>query len=220
MDPHSLRSSHRCILHRTRASMTKHVANELSPCFALQIYRVTLKLALIIFIINLKSNHNLKSSTNLQILQHWLGSSSNESVSSNEPSMMASLLLPMPLLPDESKSNDSNILISLMVNGSTVVSVSAVSVASVVAIATGGVAVGATLPNISADAIVQSQCFRQTKSRSNGNKKSMVLFQLTRLTQIKTILYHSRANQATFFYFFYLNRNLSRVSVFLSQKSI
>lgn len=57
--------------------------------------------------------------TYLQILQLWLDSSNNESVSSNDPSMIASLLVPIPLLPDEWRSSDSNILISLMVNGST-----------------------------------------------------------------------------------------------------
>lgn len=70
--------------------------------------------------------------------------------------MMASLLLPIPLLPDESKSNDSNILISLMVSGSTMlVSVSPVNVTSVVVIIAGGTAVAVTLLKISADAIAQ-----------------------------------------------------------------
>lgn len=91
------------------------------------------------------------SKTYLQTLQHWLASSSNESVSSNEPSM-TSLLLPIPdeLLPDESRSSDSNILISLMVSGSTVVSMRLGNVVSVAV----GTDDGATLLNISADAII------------------------------------------------------------------
>ena len=119
--------------------------------------------------------------------------------------MMASLLLPMPLLPDESKSNDSNILISLMVNGSTVVSVSAVSVASVVAIVAGGVAVGATLLNISADAIVQYQCFRQSPVPTATKNRLWLVFSINTINSNQNdFLYHSRANQATFCVFYFI----------------
>lgn len=87
----------------------------------------------------------------MQILHVWLPSSSKESVSSKEPSIM--LLLPMPLLADESRSNDSNILMSLIVNGSTVDSVRPDNDDSLVAIVGVGIVAVVTVLKISTDAM-------------------------------------------------------------------
>lgn len=66
--------------------------------------------------------------------------------------MMASLLLPMPLLPDEFKSSDSNILMSFKLNESTAVLTSSAEIESNTSV--GIDAVGDAGPsNISTDAI-------------------------------------------------------------------
>lgn len=67
------------------------------------------------------------------------------------------LLLPIPLLPDESRSNDSNILISLIVNGSTVDSLMPDNDDSLVAIVADGKVVAMTILKVSTDAIFTNQ---------------------------------------------------------------
>lgn len=94
---------------------------------------------------------------------------------------MASLLLPMPLLPDESRSSDSNILMSLIVSGSTVVaSVRMLNIDSVadgiVVVVVGGTGDGALLPNISTDAISRCACLSKTLNSQNKFKFKYSVF--------------------------------------------
>lgn len=135
--------------------------------------------------------------------------------------MMASLLLPIPLLPDESKSSDSNILISLIVNGSTVLSLRIFNVGSGVLIDTdGNTDDGATELKISADAISIKQFSIPFSGCANDdwiwwtNDEQTVYF-------LNFLLIYSSSSFCNFSFFFnsdkrFYSREFSKVYFYLS----